>query len=196
MPSSPPFHDLLFLALAIFGIFVFVSATGVVLVAVRLFPPPVNPLFPLPVIHGPAKITLRTVVDKGVCDSCAATLLDAHSKKRRGRPQGCDVDPSLKAGLRTSESRSSQVAVLHDYTASATLLWCVGIITLGHGPPNVGDHVVSGAVAVRDDAIGSKLAAAKMKVKKGKKRGICILTSWMLGSRGCVPGRDPHVAAS
>lgn len=130
-------------------------------VAVRLFPPPVNPLFPLPVIRGPAKITLRNVVDKGVCDSCAATLLDAHSKKRRGRPQGCDVDPSLKAGLRTSESRSSQVAVLHDYTASATLLWCVGIITLGHGPPNVGDHVVSGAVAVRDDAIGSKLAAAK-----------------------------------
>ena len=85
-------------------------------------------------------------------DPCATISL-ARSLQKKGdtsRPKA--GEPTHH----TSASGSSVVAALHDYTAPAALLWCVGILTLGHGTPDGGHHVVPGAVAVGDDAVEMK----------------------------------------
>src|SRR5690349_19018936 len=124
------------LAQANFGVFV-VFRTGkwgwLLLWVVRIFPPPVIH-FPLPVIRGPADITLQAIVG-------SRSVTPARSKETR--PVGC-VKNKLKIGSRLwgPELRSPAVAILHDYTAPATLLWRVGVIALGDGAPNVGHHVI------------------------------------------------------
>jgi hypothetical protein len=78
----------------------------------------------------------------------------AHSKKDTADTiRRCDSQ-GWKTALRTPSGGLSLVAVLHDYTASAALLWCVGVLSFRHRAPDAGDHVVPGAVAVGDDAVG------------------------------------------
>lgn len=45
---------------------------------------------------------------------------------------------------------SSQI--LHDQAATSALLWCIGVLALWHHTPYGDDHVISGAVAVGNDA--------------------------------------------
>lgn len=47
-------------------------------------------------------------------------------------------------------------ALLHDHTAATGLLWRVGVLALGDSAPDRGDHVVPGAVAVGDNALGRR----------------------------------------
>ena len=201
--SSRPFHDFSFLALASFGeFFVFVPAMGAGWVVVLLVLGAgwsVNVFFfllvrwsdfRLPVIHGPVPILLSEMSAGRVRDSCATISLARSLQKKGGGHQSTQAE---EPPHHTSASGSSVVAALHDYTAPAALLWCVGILALGHGTPDGGHHVVPGAVAVGDDAAGMGSVFLSLAMIRGQ---IAKPTSWTPGSRGCVPGQGPHVAAS
>lgn len=65
---------------------------------------------------------------------------ETHSHPRRFRPLASSV--------------GSSVVALHNRAATTALLWRIWVLSPGNSSPDRGNHVISRAVAIRDDALG------------------------------------------
>lgn len=156
-------------------------------------PPSVSVLALLPTIRVPAPIL--KLFGGGSCRYGESKLTRVRLQRQdtpvrhRSIPSH-DAIPKARPAPPLPSRALSQLA-LHNYAAPVARLWRVRILSLGHRVPNAGHHVVSGAVAVGDDAGKPGLAGT---VAQNDADPGSIFTSSQLGLRGCVPDRDPRVA--
>ena len=130
--------------------FCFRTGNGVVLES-PCFPSPGVPSPPPLVIHGPVPII--TLEPLPTNRATPARLYRGHTPEDTAGPER-RCQPKVRSRPPTSKSASSVSTSLHDYTAPAALLRRVGILSFGYWAPDVGHHVVPGAVAVGDNAAG------------------------------------------